>query len=111
MTVYLVGGGPGAIGLFTLRGQELLAKADVIIYDALVNEALLCFAKPEAEKIYVGKRRGAHELSQPEISALLVERAKMGQIVVRLKGGDPFLFGRGGEEAAALAEAKIPFEV
>jgi uroporphyrinogen III methyltransferase / synthase len=109
--VYLVGGGPGDPGLITLRAREVLGLADVVIYDALINEALLSHLKPGAEKIYVGKRRGWHALSQEEISTLLVERAQQGQVVVRLKGGDPFLFGRGGEEAIALFEAKIPFEV
>jgi uroporphyrinogen III methyltransferase/synthase len=109
--VYLIGGGPGDPGLFTLRGREALSRADVVVYDALINDALLSYCKEGVEKIFVGKRRGWHELSQPEISQLLVERAKAGKIVARLKGGDPFLFGRGGEEALALVEANLSFEV
>ena len=109
--VYLVGAGPGDPGLFTLKGKKVLEEADVVIYDYLANPRLLDFCKEEAEKIYVGKKAGAHTLPQEEINKLLVKKAKEGKIVVRLKGGDPFLFGRGGEEAEALVEENIPFEV
>ncbi len=110
--VYLVGAGPGDPKLITLRGKELLAEADVVIYDYLANPLLLAFAKDSAEKIYVGKKGGARsELHQDQINKQMVDAAKAGKIVVRLKGGDPFIFGRGGEEAEALAAAHIPFEV
>ena len=109
--VSLIGAGPGDPGLLTLAGVEALATADVVVYDYLANPALLAHARPEAEQIYVGKKAGAHTLSQEEINALLVERAQAGQRVARLKGGDPFVFGRGGEEALALVEAGLPFEV
>lgn len=109
--VYLVGAGPGDIGLLTLRGKECLAEAEVIVYDRLVNPELLHFARENCEKIYVGKVPGRHALSQEEINALLIKLAKKGKKVVRLKGGDPFVFGRGGEEALALKEAGIVFEV
>lgn len=108
---YLVGAGPGAIGLFTLRGQECLERATVVVYDYLSNAELLRFAPASAEKIYVGKKAGAHTLKQEEINDLLVEKTRAGQTVVRLKGGDPFLFGRGGEEAEALAAAGLRFEI
>jgi uroporphyrinogen III methyltransferase/synthase len=94
-----------------LKGRRLLAQADVVLYDHLAPEALLDLAPPGAERIYVGKKRADHAVSQEEICALLVERARRGLTVVRLKGGDPFIFGRGGEEAEALADAGIPFEV
>ncbi|MBI3417760.1 MAG: uroporphyrinogen-III C-methyltransferase [Verrucomicrobia bacterium] len=110
-TVYLVGAGPGDAGLLTLRGAELLARADVVVYDALVNPNLLRLAPKSAEIIYGGKRSRDHAIPQDELNALLVARAKAGQCVVRLKGGDPYVFGRGGEEAEELAAAKIPFEV
>lgn len=111
-TVYLVGAGPGDPKLITLRGKELLAEADVIIYDYLANPKLLEFAKEGAEKIYVGKKGGSRSsLHQEHIDHLMVEAAKAGKSVVRLKGGDPFIFGRGGEEAEALVAAGIPFEV
>ena len=110
-TVYLVGAGPGDPGLLTLRGRAVLAAADVVVYDALLSPRLLDHAPAEAERVYVGKRSDRHTLPQDEINALLVERARAGQTVVRLKGGDPFVFGRGGEEAVALADAGIPFEV
>lgn len=109
--VYLVGAGPGDPGLLTIKAKKVLEKADVIIYDYLANKRFLDFCKKEAEKIYVGKKGGSHTLPQDEINKLLVKKAKEGKIVVRLKGGDPFLFGRGGEEAEALIEENIPFEV
>jgi uroporphyrinogen III methyltransferase / synthase len=111
MTVYLVGAGPGDPGLLTVRGAELLAVADVVVYDRLSVEALLDLAPPGAERISVGKAPGAVTMAQERINALLVERGATGQQVVRLKGGDPFVFARGGEEAAALAAAGVPFEV
>ncbi|HYM09585.1 MAG TPA: uroporphyrinogen-III C-methyltransferase [Bryobacterales bacterium] len=107
----LIGAGPGDPGLVTVRGLECIRRADVILYDNLAAPALLRFAKPGAEKKYVGKKRAAHALTQEQINALLVEHARAGRRVVRLKGGDPFLFGRGGEEAEALAAAGVPFEV
>jgi uroporphyrinogen III methyltransferase / synthase len=109
--VYLIGAGPGDPGLFTLKGKRCLEEADVVAYDALANTRLLIYAKPEAELIYVGKRGGQHALPQEEIGELLVERARAGKIVARLKGGDPFVFGRGGEEAEELAAAGVPFEI
>ena len=109
--VYLIGAGPGDPGLITLRGVECLRRADVVVYDRLVAPALLDYAPAQAERIYVGKASGEHTLSQNEINALLVEQARAGKIVARLKGGDPFVFGRGGEEALALAEAGIAFEI
>ena len=110
-TVYLVGAGPGDAGLLTLRGAELLARADVVVYDALVNPDLLRLAPKSAEIIYGGKRAKDHAIPQGELNQLLVAKAKAGQCVVRLKGGDPYIFGRGGEEAEELAAAKVPFEV
>ncbi|HYL80869.1 MAG TPA: uroporphyrinogen-III C-methyltransferase, partial [Candidatus Acidoferrum sp.] len=109
--VFLIGAGPGDPGLFTLKGKRCLEEADVVVYDALANPRLLQLAKPEAELIYVGKRASQHTLPQEEIGRLLVERAKAGKVVARLKGGDPFIFGRGGEEAEELAAAQVPFEV
>lgn len=109
--VYLVGAGPGDVKLITLRGLELIQKADVIIYDFLVNKELLTFAKNDAEIIYVGKQASKHELPQKDINSLLALKAKKIETVVRLKGGDPFIFGRGGEEAQILAEQNIPFEI
>lgn len=109
--VYLVGAGPGDPGLITVKGLELIKKADIIIYDRLAGEELLRHAKEGAELIYVGKRAGRHSYVQEEINKLLVEKAVEGKIVVRLKGGDPFVFGRGGEEAAALKEEGIEYEV
>lgn len=110
-TVYLIGAGPGDRGLLTIRGKELLEKAEVIIYDYLVNSDLLEYSKNNAEIIYVGKKAGQKEMSQREINALLVRKAKKASIVARLKGGDPFTFGRGGEEAEALRAKQIPFEI
>jgi len=109
--VYLVGAGPGDPGLMTVRGLEALRRADVVVYDRLVNPALLDEAPPGALRLFVGKRAGGHCLPQEEINARLIEQARRGRCVVRLKGGDPFVFGRGGEEALALAEAGIAFEV
>ncbi len=109
--VALVGAGPGDEGLLTLRGKEWLERADVVIYDHLANERLLRFTPPETEFIYAGKKEGRVTLSQDQINALLIEKAKLGKTVVRLKGGDPFIFGRGGEETHALKEAGISFVV
>jgi uroporphyrinogen III methyltransferase/synthase len=109
--VYLVGAGPGDPKLLTLRGKECLEQADVILYDYLANPVLLDHARPEAERIYVGRRGRGRYGDQEEINRLMIERARAGQTVVRLKGGDPFVFGRGGEEAEAVADAGIPFEV
>jgi uroporphyrinogen III methyltransferase / synthase len=109
--VYLVGAGPGDPGLMTIRGMECLSGADVVIYDYLANPAFLQYAGEEAELIYVGKKGGCHTMSQEEISSLIVQRALKGQIVARLKGGDPFIFGRGGEEAQELVRAGVAFEV
>jgi uroporphyrinogen III methyltransferase/synthase len=108
--VYLVGAGPGDPGLFTLRGRELLERAEVVIYDYLANEELLKLAPPQAEKIYVGKKGGDHTVPQKGINEILVEKGRDHR-VVRLKGGDPFVFGRGGEEAQELVAHGIPFEV
>lgn len=108
---YLVGAGPGDLGLVTLRAKQLIERAEVVVYDYLCNPEMLQWAPETAELIYAGKKAGAHTLKQDEINALLVEKAQTGKQVVRLKGGDPFLFGRGGEEAQALAAASIPFEV
>lgn len=110
-TVYLVGAGPGDGKLITVRGFELIQKADVIIYDFLVNRELLDAAKNEAELIYVGKQASRHELPQHKINDLITRKAGEKEIVVRLKGGDPFIFGRGGEEAQVLADRGIPFEI
>ncbi|MAF86123.1 MAG: uroporphyrinogen-III C-methyltransferase [Dehalococcoidales bacterium] len=109
--VYLVGAGPGDPGLISVKGLESLKKADVVIYDRLLDERLLNLASPTAEMIYVGKTPGEHTKPQVEINQLLVEKAKEGKTVVRLKGGDPFVLGRGGEEAEVLAQNSIPFEV
>lgn len=110
-TVYLVGAGPGDPGLMTVRGLACLRQAQTVIYDYLANPVLLHEAPADAARIYVGKSKGRHCVPQEEINALLAEHARAGRTVVRLKGGDPFIFGRGGEEAGFLAEAGIPFEV
>jgi uroporphyrinogen III methyltransferase/synthase len=110
-TVYLVGAGPGDPGLMTVRAVELIAAADVILHDRLIPSGALAGARPDAELRYVGKRPGEPEIPQEEIERLLVEHARAGRSVVRLKGGDPFVFGRGGEEAEALVKAGVPFEV
>ncbi len=109
--VYLVGAGPGDLGLMTVKGLDCLRRADVVIYDRLVEEKLLKEARPESEKIYVGKEDRLHVLEQDAINQLLLEKAQQGKIVVRLKGGDPFVLGRGGEEAGVLSRHGIPFEV
>lgn len=109
--VYLTGAGPGDYRLLTLKGRDVLRLADVVIYDYLADERLLDFARPDAEKIYVGKKAADHTLSQEKIIDLLLEKARAGKVVVRLKGGDPFVFGRGGEESRALHDAGIPFEI
>lgn len=109
--VYLVGAGPGDPGLMTLKGKSLLECADVVIYDALVSPAILAMINPQAEQINAGKRMGRHSLLQEETTHLLMEKAQYHAIVVRLKGGDPFIFGRGGEEMAELVQAGITVEV
>lgn len=109
--VFLVGAGPGDPKLLTLKAVEVLREADVVVYDRLVSKEILEFAPEDAEKIYVGKSSDKHELSQEKINELLVNKALDGKKVVRLKGGDPFVFGRGGEEAEALADSEIVFEV
>ena len=109
--VYLVGAGPGDAGLLTLKGYRLLCRADVVLYDRLIAPELLLLARTGAELICVGKSAGCHSLPQSQINKLLIDKAKSNKLVVRLKGGDPYLFGRGGEEAQACAEAKIDFEV
>jgi uroporphyrinogen III methyltransferase/synthase len=109
--VYLVGAGPGDAGLITVRGLECIQRADVVVYDNLVNQSLLRHARPEAELIFAGKMSKKHTLTQEEINALLVEKARAGKVVTRLKGGDPFVFGRGGEEAEALLQAGLEFEI
>src|SRR6266699_2680098 len=109
--VYLVGAGPGDPELITLKGLRCLRVADVVVYDRLVNLSLLDEAPSGAERVFAGKKTGCHAVKQEEIHAFLIHRARQGRLVVRLKGGDPFVFGRGGEEALALAQAGIPFEV
>ncbi|MBH0203377.1 MAG: uroporphyrinogen-III C-methyltransferase [Nitrospira sp.] len=109
--VYLVGAGPGDPGLLTLRGKECLGQADVVLYDYLANPALLAHARDHAERVYIGRRGKGKYPEQEAINRLLIDRAGEGNVVVRLKGGDPFVFGRGGEEAEALASAGIEFEV
>ena len=109
--VYLVGAGPGDPGLMTIKGKDLLACADVVIYDALVSIEVLDMINPAAEQINAGKRMGRHSLLQEATTELLIEKAANHAVVVRLKGGDPFIFGRGGEEMAELVAAGIPVEV
>jgi uroporphyrinogen III methyltransferase/synthase len=109
--VFLVGAGPGDLGLVTLRAKECIANADVIVYDHLANPDALGWARDDAEIVYVGKTPGKSQISQQEINASLIEKAREGKQVVRLKGGDPFVFGRGAEEAEVIADAGIPFEV
>jgi len=109
--VYLVGAGPGDPGLMTIKGKTLLEVADVVIYDALVSEGILAMINPLAEKINAGKRRGRHSLPQHQTTQLLIEKAQDNAIVVRLKGGDPFVFGRGGEEMEDLLKAEVSVEV
>src|SRR3984893_3672846 len=109
--VYLVGAGPGDLGLVTLRAKQCIEQADVIVYDHLANPEMLSWAREDAEIIYAGKEAGKHALSQEEINALLVEKVGAGQQVVRLKGGDPFVFGRGAEQAKATVDAGIAFEI
>src|SRR6202035_5798127 len=108
---FLVGAGPGDLGLVTLRAKECIEQADVIVYDHLANPEMLGWARDDAEIIYAGKKAGEHALGQEEINVLLVERARAGKQVVRLKGGDPFVFGRGAEEAKAIVDAGIEFEI
>ncbi len=109
--VYLVGAGPGDPGLFTLKGKTLLEHADVVVYDALVSPQILAMINPHAEKINAGKRRGRHSLRQDDTTQLLIDQAQIHAVVVRLKGGDPFMFGRGGEEMEDLVKAGVPVEV
>jgi uroporphyrinogen III methyltransferase/synthase len=108
---YLIGAGPGDPGLLTLKGKRCLEEADVVIYDYLVDPRILAYARPHAELIYAGKRSGGKTIPQADVNRLMIEQASAGRVVARLKGGDPFLFGRGGEEAEELVTAKIPFEV
>ncbi len=109
--VYFVGAGPGDPGLITVKGRECLARAEVIIYDRLLDPRMVEQFPPEAEAIYAGKKSGEHTMKQGEINRLIVEKASQGKVVVRLKGGDPFVFGRGGEEAEAVAAAGLHFEI
>ena len=109
--VYLVGAGPGDIGLLTIKGLNCLKKSDVVVYDFHLNAQVLNYISHDAEFVYAGKRGGHHTMTQDEINKTLVEQAKKGKTICRLKGGDPFVFGRGGEEAEALAEQGIEFEI
>ena len=110
MYVYLIGAGPGDPGLLTCKGRQVLSEADVVVYDYLSSDELLALARPDAELIYVGKIAGNHAMKQGDINKLLIAKAKEGKIVARLKGGDPYIFGRGGEEAEELVDAGVPFE-
>ncbi|MDO5851894.1 MAG: uroporphyrinogen-III C-methyltransferase [Methanobacteriaceae archaeon] len=110
MTVYMIGAGPGDLDLITVKAIKILKKADVVLYDKLANEELLNYAPDTAERIYVGKKAGEHYKKQDEINEILIEQGKKYENVVRLKGGDPFIFGRGGEEELALLKEKIPVE-
>ena len=109
--VYLVGAGPGDPGLFTLKGKTLLEFADVVVYDALVSPQILTMINPNAEKINAGKRRGRHSMAQADTTQLLIQKAQNNAVLVRLKGGDPFIFGRGGEEMADLIAANVSVEI
>ena len=109
--VYLVGAGPGDPGLLTVKAKTLIECADVVVFDALVSEPILSFINPYAERIHAGKRRGRHSMSQDEITKVLLQKAHEHAVVVRLKGGDPFVFGRGGEEMSDLMAASVPVEV
>ena len=109
--VYLVGAGPGDPGLLTLRAADLLARADAVVYDRLIHPDILARARSGARLVFAGKEGGGEQVRQEEINAVLIAQARLGRLVVRLKGGDPFVFGRGGEEAIALTEAGIAFEV
>ena len=106
--VYLIGAGPGDPGLLTVKGREALERCDVVVYDRLAHPSLLDYAPPTAERVFAGKARGQQELTQDGINALLVERAQAGLTVARLKGGDPFVFGRGGEEALGIGPFRYP---
>ena len=110
MYVYLIGAGPGDPGLLTCKGRQVLSEADVVVYDYLAGNELLSLARPDAEFIYVGKIAGNHAMKQGDINKLLIAKAKEGKVVARLKGGDPYIFGRGGEEAEELVDAGVPFE-
>ncbi|MBI3610972.1 MAG: uroporphyrinogen-III C-methyltransferase [Nitrospirae bacterium] len=109
--IYLIGAGPGDPGLLTLKGKACIEQADVIVYDYLANEEFLRYARPETEIVFVGKKGGKTPIGQDEINRLIIDAARRGKSVVRLKGGDPFIFGRGGEEAVAAAAAGVPFEI
>ena len=109
--VWLVGAGPSDAGLLTLKGKHLIEQADVVVYDALVSAAVLSLIPASARAICVGKRAGNHPVPQPQINEILLEEAMKGNHVVRLKGGDPFLFGRGGEELELLIDHDIPYEI
>jgi len=109
--VYLVGAGPGDPGLLTIKAYTLLKKCDVVIYDALLNDEIVHYVPDHAEKVFIGKSRHHSRIPQKEVEKMMVDKAKEGKMVVRLKGGDPFMFGRGGEEAETLTDAGIPWEV